>query len=286
MTPTQQLNFLRESQSFRVIQALIAHLIGAELQFFSSDDIDLACCPEKNTFREASAFSHLLGNRETHHWKDGPCLHDLRSALMRAVATKTPVRGECPEGKRCFFLPILMNAELVGAIKFVENENFPLNAQQEKTIVELLQNTIENFAHSELSLVMDFSGQDLTHHQKIIQRVLHYINENYQIPELSLADVSRQCGVSYFYLSRLFKTQLKKNFSNYLSRLRMEVAVRLLKDRSLTINQIALACGFDDAGYFCKVFKKTYGHAPLTYRKNQIASVRSKLSRRLHKELA
>ena len=285
MTANQKLNYLSESQSFRVICDLIGNLIGAKLQLHAFDGEVIDCCIHNESSLTAPSLGKIPALHQNCQFRSPSCAQNMNEAVNRLRINQEPVRIECQAGKRRLIMPVIIEGELVGVAKFVENENFRLNNIQMNTVINLLKTTFDNFNRNELSFVLDYQGQDMTHQQKIIRRVVNYINTNYQASDLSLSDVSRQCGISYHYLSRLFKTELKKNFSNYLCRLRMDVALRLLQDRSLTISQIALSCGFEDAGYFCKVFKKIHGQSPLTYRKSHVANVRSKLSHRLRKEL-
>ena len=48
---------------------------------------------------------------------------------------------------------------------------------------------------------------------------------------------------------------------------RMEKAKRMLSSNDLPIGDIAMQCGFEDAGYFGRVFKQTFGMTPSQYRK-------------------
>ena len=70
----------------------------------------------------------------------------------------------------------------------------------------------------------------------------------------------------YFHLSHLFKKELNMTFSDYLNDLRISVATRLLKDKSLAVNQVSSICGFEDPSYFSKVFKKIQGVSPVVFR--------------------
>jgi two-component system response regulator YesN len=84
---------------------------------------------------------------------------------------------------------------------------------------------------------------------------------------LSLDEVAQQLFISPYYLSHLFSEELKVTFHEYLTRIRMDEAKRLLSDRSLTIMEISFRVGYDDPNYFSKVFKKNIGVSPTQYRK-------------------
>ncbi|RXZ82540.1 response regulator [Paenibacillaceae bacterium] len=71
------------------------------------------------------------------------------------------------------------------------------------------------------------------------------------------------------YLGKLFRLEAGEKYTQYLTRLRMEMAKELLETHpSLKIYEIAEKCGFDqDPQYFANVFKKAYGYTPGEYRK-------------------
>lgn len=102
---------------------------------------------------------------------------------------------------------------------------------------------------------------------KLLGDALDYIREHYK-ENLSLESISQKIFISPYYLSHLFKEELGITFLEYLTRIRMEEAKRLLKDQNVTINAISSEVGYDDPGYFSKVFKKNTGLSPNQYRRN------------------
>lgn len=67
---------------------------------------------------------------------------------------------------------------------------------------------------------------------------------------------------------RLFKLQTGYAPHAYLTLLRMEKASRLLLSTDLPVQEIAFACGYDDAKYFCRLFRRAEGTSPSDYRKS------------------
>ena len=61
------------------------------------------------------------------------------------------------------------------------------------------------------------------------------------------------------------------SFSKYLTSKRIQKAKELLEDDRLSVEQIAEMVGYRDYFYFTKVFKKTEGVSPSSYRKNRRA---------------
>jgi two-component system response regulator YesN len=64
-------------------------------------------------------------------------------------------------------------------------------------------------------------------------------------------------GVSKNYLTSFFKQELGINFSNYINMLRLEKSKELLINTDKKVYEIAEEVGFDNAYYFCKVFKES-----------------------------
>ena len=77
--------------------------------------------------------------------------------------------------------------------------------------------------------------------------------------DLSLDMVAEKIGISPFYLSRLMKQELGVTFVEYLTLVRMSEAVRLAEETEDTLAVIAAKTGYQNAAYFCRVFKKNMG---------------------------
>ena len=96
--------------------------------------------------------------------------------------------------------------------------------------------------------------------------VIEYIHEHFAEP-VTLEQASALVPISPYYLSHLFREELGLTFLEYITRIRIEEAKRLLMATNLRIREIAENVGYDDAGYFAKVFRKTVGVTPNQYRK-------------------
>ena len=81
------------------------------------------------------------------------------------------------------------------------------------------------------------------------------------------ADAAESVFFNPAYCSRFFKEQTGENFSNYLLKVRMEHAVKLLKENK-KINDISKECGYQSPGYFTRVFKDYYNCTPSEYLHN------------------
>lgn len=98
-----------------------------------------------------------------------------------------------------------------------------------------------------------------------------YLAEHFCDP-VSLEDVARQVHLSPFYFSRLFKEKEGVNFVEYLTRLRLEEAKRLLARTNDTVAAVAARVGYAEANYFSRIFRRYFGVSPSEYREKAPAA--------------
>lgn len=96
--------------------------------------------------------------------------------------------------------------------------------------------------------------------------VQKYINRNYFNENLSIAEVANVMKVSQAYLIRVFKRDLKMNFADYLTNVRIKNAIILMRDNELKLNDISKMVGYNTQHYFSNVFRKHVGISPQDYR--------------------
>lgn len=100
--------------------------------------------------------------------------------------------------------------------------------------------------------------------------VRQYIDHHFA-EAVTLDALARAFFVSKEYLSKVFKLEYGRNVTDYILHLRMEKAKEWLKDEGIPIKTVAELIGYEDVGYFYRVFKKHYGIAPGEMRKqNQV----------------
>jgi AraC-like DNA-binding protein/ligand-binding sensor protein len=98
-----------------------------------------------------------------------------------------------------------------------------------------------------------------------ITRARQFIHEN-QAEDLSLGQVAKAVNTSIFYFCKMFKKSTGLNFTDYMSRIRVEKAKNLLLNRNLRVSEIAYEVGFQSLTHFNRVFKKIMGQSPSEYR--------------------
>ena len=98
-----------------------------------------------------------------------------------------------------------------------------------------------------------------------LQKMLHYIHEHYT-ENISLAQLADSAGISRSEAGRCFKKYYAQSPMSYVTLYRLKFAQKLLRQSSLSINEVAFQCGFKDSSYFVKTFRKYLGNTPLKYR--------------------
>lgn len=99
-----------------------------------------------------------------------------------------------------------------------------------------------------------------------IREVKEYIEKNYA-QKLSLEEIGKMVCLNPVYLSTLFKNQTGMTITNYMIKVRMEEAKRLLRETHMSVSSIAGKVGYTDTKFFSKTFTKTVGIKPVEYRK-------------------
>lgn len=100
----------------------------------------------------------------------------------------------------------------------------------------------------------------------LVQACMDYIDFHYS-EELSLSLLAERFSASESYLSSLFKKGTKMTVTDYINTTRLRQALVYLNASAKTVGEIASACGFFDANYFSRLFKKYYGVSPRQYRR-------------------
>jgi Response regulator containing CheY-like receiver domain and AraC-type DNA-binding domain len=111
-----------------------------------------------------------------------------------------------------------------------------------------------------------FTDQKKVAEKKPIRVAKQYIYDNYN-KNLTLETVSEFTGFNPTYFSVFFKKETGKNFSEYLTELRMKNAKSYIVSTDMDIADIAAEVGYNDLKYFSKLFKKATGINPTEYRR-------------------
>ena len=97
--------------------------------------------------------------------------------------------------------------------------------------------------------------------------LIDYVKKHFD-EKFTLDQLAKQFGLSAGYICNLFAKTYNTTLTCFITKLRMEHAVELMKDKDCSLKNVAVECGYKDYFYFNKVFKGYYGVAPSQYMGN------------------
>ncbi|CAM3569884.1 AraC family transcriptional regulator [Marinicrinis lubricantis] len=101
----------------------------------------------------------------------------------------------------------------------------------------------------------------------LVQKAVQWLNVQYARP-VTVEELAEEMGYHRTYLSKVFSKQMGISPVQYLLKVRMEHAKRLLS-QPLTVQEVASSVGFTDALYFSKKFKEWFGSPPTAFRSRE-----------------
>lgn len=100
---------------------------------------------------------------------------------------------------------------------------------------------------------------------KFLKRLMEVLEENLLDPEFNVTKLTRTIGMSRPVLFRKTKMLTGLSVIDLIRSVRLKRAEMLLKQRKLSVAEVAFAVGFNDPKYFSKSFKEQYGKSPSQY---------------------
>ena len=104
-----------------------------------------------------------------------------------------------------------------------------------------------------------------------LQPALRYVAAHYH-QRVSAGTVAKACGLTRFEFSRRFREAFQTTFRDYLMRVRIVEARRLLTEGRVSITGIAYSVGFNDGSHFARMFRRFTGMLPSAYADTQSQS--------------
>lgn len=157
--------------------------------------------------------------------------------------------------------------ELVRKALVLGVNDYILKPVKPREIIDIVKNIIVNYKINDDDENMDKEVilEEYIEENTPIEKALKYIDENFK-ENINLNTIADICNLSSCYFSKLFKREVGVNFSQYLKNKKIQYAKKLLKNTEIPILNIAIDLGFEDCGYFIRVFKNIEGITPKKYR--------------------
>lgn len=131
-------------------------------------------------------------------------------------------------------------------------------------------------AYGSLIVAYIFSYRDVISLSRIVQDIENDIVRHYSDPNYTLEEYLHSLPYNYDYLRKLFQKELGMTPHKYLNDKRLQTAANMLcsEYNGGNVTEVAHLCGFREALYFSRMFRKKYGVSPSNY----YARMRAKLS--------
>ncbi len=141
---------------------------------------------------------------------------------------------------------------------------------------DVLNTTITNLLANRNLLRAKFSGAQeqpetlkkielKSQNEVLLARIMDVINENISSPDFNVERLAEEVGLSRVHLYRKLKELTDLSAREFIKSLRMKQASRLLREKKLTVAEVAYATGFSNPSHFASAFKDIYGMTPTQY---------------------
>ena len=188
-------------------------------------------------------------------------------------STILPSIGEEETPLRRFLVDCLCGQSSgAGYLHFRVANILPIQNLLENLLLTLLEDTANRRKISQMTMTLLFL-QLIGHtetlntpnvEQALILRVLSYIETNYA--RGSLTELANQLHYDIYSLSREIRRRTGKTYTELLQEKRLAQAAFLLKNTDRNIDDIAGAVGYENMGYFHRIFKENFRVSPRNYR--------------------
>ena len=158
------------------------------------------------------------------------------------------------------YTPTITNAGEVPLAKLKELETYILDLSFAAEI------KASALAYELILLAMTPLQQKEIHASLLVQNCVNFLSENYTSPLTTIGQAAKKLNVSRNHLSRQFHQEQGVPPTEYLTHLRIQKGIQLLKSTQLKIHEIATQCGFEDPNYFARVIRKRIKESPTLYR--------------------
>ena len=99
----------------------------------------------------------------------------------------------------------------------------------------------------------------------LMERIMKAVNAHLSDSDFNVDMLTREVGISRAQLHRKMKELTGLPVSEFIRNIRLEQAVRLLKEQKINVTQVAYSVGFSNVAHFSTVFRKQFGVSPSEY---------------------
>lgn len=194
------------------------------------------------TYQQNLFMGYAIDQRISDSLRNAKDMVIAASAAMRKAVQQAEVHPLYIDG---------LSGELLREIEEAENE-----AQ----LLALSQRMVRQYC----VLVQTYSRE---RYSGVVRDALNYVDFHYMEP-LSLESLALKYAVNKNYLSTRFSREVGMTLTDYINLTRVRRSLKLLSGSTLSMPEIAERCGFSDANYYTRTFRKIHGSTPTEYRRS------------------
>lgn len=135
---------------------------------------------------------------------------------------------------------------------------------------QVFHNLLTNITTNQAQSDHEETVEPKTNQLYFIEKSLKYIHENYK-QKLPLQAVSSYVFLNPQYFSRVFKKEVGVTYIDYVNKLKIEHACKMLETTDYPAYRISSECGFTDPSYFNRVFVQQMNMTPKAYRRKHLS---------------
>ena len=189
---------------------------------------------------------------------------DIRMPVADGLEVCKYVYERCPE-TQVIILSAYSDFDYARAALRYSACDYVLKVSVLEELPRALKKAIENLERQGKELSGGQGDERWEDTDSLYGQMVHYVELNY-LRKITLDEIAEYLHANRSYLSRLYKSRSGVNLFDDILRRRVEKAKEYMEYTDRKLYEIAVEVGFEDAGYFSKVFQKYTGMSPKEYR--------------------
>lgn len=166
------------------------------------------------------------------------------------------VFGDGPPDEKCFKYILKRTSEVESIYKKVVREMYFKKPYYDLRVFSMVYE-LSSILFNEINFEYSPSG--------VLERLapaLSYIDEHYTDRNLRISHLASLCDMSENYFRRLFHKKFGKSPIKYINERKIDYATEFLQSGLYSVSEVSSIAGFDDIGYFSRIYKKITGEIP------------------------
>ncbi len=189
---------------------------------------------------------------------------DIRMPVADGLEVCKYVYERCPE-TQVIILSAYSDFDYARAALRYSACDYVLKVSVLEELPRALKKAIENLERQGKELSSGQGDERWEDTDSLYGQMVHYVEQNY-LRKITLDEIAEYLHANRSYLSRLYKSRSGVNLFDDILHRRVEKAKEYMEHTDRKLYEIAVEVGFEDAGYFSKVFQKYTGMSPKEYR--------------------